>query len=114
MVSVMPQEFDPQLTARFAQAERPLPDADFLAGVLAKIAARRRARRMRQWLLASVVFILLIRVAPAILAATAELIGKPGGLPLEPQLIVSPAGWAISMAIGIAVVLRCTPWLRRR
>jgi hypothetical protein len=115
MVNVMPQELDPELSALFAAANQPRAEAEFHAAVLRKIAAEQRSRLIRHCVLAAVALIALLYAMPAILSATALAIGRLNELPApDASVLVSPSGWAVSMALGLAVLLRFTPLLRRR
>jgi hypothetical protein len=81
-VTHMSNETDDRLLALFAEAHETLPSAEFMQSFLA-------------WIM------------PRVLATTAAVVhvvgeqSRPYG-----ALIISPAGWAVSMLIGFLVLLR--------
>lgn len=110
----MSNEIDETLVALFARAHETLPSAEFMQSFLTRMQRARRRRSMRRTALAVVLAILAAWVMPSVLSTTAAVVRAVGersqsyGL-----LIISPAGWAVSMLIGLLLLLR-TGALRRR
>jgi hypothetical protein len=113
-VTRMSNEIDDRLLALFAEARETLPDAEFLQSFLARMERARRRQRLRR--IAAVVLLGLLAawVTPSILATTAAVAQAVGEQSRSyGALVISPAGWGISMLIGFIVLLR-TGALRRR
>jgi hypothetical protein len=106
----MMNELDPDLTRLFAQARAPLADDVFMAGLLLKMERARRARMRRQVLaIAAVAVVVLPNLGP-VLEGTAAVVRLVGDIPPAfADLLITPWGWAVSMLVGIAVVLRARP-----
>jgi hypothetical protein len=106
----MMNELDPDLTRLFAQARAPLADDVFMAGLLLKMERARRARMRRQVLaIAAVAVVVLLNLGP-VLEGTAAVVRLVGDVPPAfADLLITPWGWAVSMLVGIAVVLRARP-----
>jgi hypothetical protein len=106
----MMNELDPDLTRLFAQARAPLADDVFMAGLLLKMERARRARMRRQVLaIAAVAVVVLLNLGP-VLEGTAAVVRLVGDIPPAfADLLITPWGWAVSMLVGIAVVLRARP-----
>ncbi|HEY2466000.1 MAG TPA: hypothetical protein VGI32_18215 [Steroidobacteraceae bacterium] len=110
----MSNEIDERLLALFAGAQETLPGAEFMQSFLARMQRARRRQSMRRIALAVALGALAAWIMPSVLATTATVVhvvgeqSRPYG-----ALIISPAGWAISMLIGFLVLLR-TGALRRR
>jgi hypothetical protein len=110
----MSNEIDDTLVALFAKAHETLPSAEFMQSFLTRMERARRWQSMRRIALAVVLAILGAWIMPAVLSTTAAVVRAVGersqsyGL-----LIISPAGWAVSMLIGFLLLLR-TGALRRR
>jgi len=101
---------DPELLRAFAQAREPLADASFMAAVLMKIDRARRTRLRREALViaAFVAFgVLNWRLVWEGTAAAVSFVGDFS--PAYATWLVSPAGWAVSMLVGVCVVLRSRP-----
>ena len=105
MVAVMINDLDPDLTRLFAQAREPLVDDLFMANLLLKIERARRARMWRQIL--AIVVSLNIRLVLEKTAAAVRLVGDLS--PAYADMLITPWGWAVSMVVGIWVVLRTRP-----
>jgi len=107
MVAAMINELDPDLTRLFAQARAPLAGDVFMAGVLLNMERARRARMRRQVLaVAAVAVVVLLNLGP-VLEDTAAVVRLVGDIPpASADLLITPWGWAVSMLVGIAVVLR--------
>jgi len=106
----MVDELDPELTRAFAQAREPLTDAPFVANLLLRI---ERARRIRLWgqilAVAAVVLVVSLNLR-LVLEGTAAAVRLAGDLsPTNMQWLVTPGGWAVSMLIGVWIVLRTRP-----
>jgi hypothetical protein len=110
MVTAMINDLDPDLARLFAQAREPLADDSFTANLLLKI---ERARRARLWcqilaIAAAVVVVSLnMRLVLEKTAAAMRLIGDFS--PAYAEMLITPWGWAVSMIVGIWVVLRTRP-----
>lgn len=103
-------ELDPEVSRLFAQAHEPLAEREFLAALLMKI---ERARRIRLWcrilMIVAVAIIASVNM-PLVLEKTASVARSVGDISSTyAELLVTSAGWAISMFIGICVVLRARP-----
>jgi hypothetical protein len=117
----MSNEIDDRLLDLFAEAHETLPSAEFLQTFLLRMEQARRVQSMRRMALAVVLSVLAAWITPSVLAATASAVQAAGhvldavGGQSQPYgaLIISPAGWAVSMLIGFLVLLR-TSALRRR
>ena len=114
MVTRMTDEMDEKLLARFARAQERLPDAEFMQTLLARMQRARRGRSMRRIVMAVVLMILAAWIMPSVLDSTAAVVRVVADqAPSIGALIISPLGWAVSMLIGFAVLLRAGA-LRRR
>jgi hypothetical protein len=113
-VTHMSNETDDRLLALFAEAHETLPSAEFMQSFLARMERARRLQSMLRIALVVVLGVLAAWIMPRVLATTAAVVhvvgeqSRPYG-----ALIISPAGWAVSMLIGFLVLLR-TGALRRR
>jgi len=110
MVAVMINDLDPDLTRLFAQAREPLVDDLFMANLLLKIERARRARMWRQILaIVAVAIVVSLNIRP-VLEKTAAAVRLVGDLsPAYADMLITPWGWAVSMVVGIWVVLRTRP-----
>jgi len=110
MVTDMFNEGDPELAKIFAQAREPLAADLFLASLLLKI---ERKRRLRMWLQIFTVAAVLGLAAlnmPLILERTAAAARFAGNFSQgSTELLITPWGWAVSMLIGVWVLLRTRP-----
>ncbi len=110
MVAVMINDLDPDLTRLFAQAREPLVDDLFMANLLLKIERARRARMWRQILAIVAVAIVVSLNIRLVLEKTAAAVRLVGDLsPAYADMLITPWGWAVSMVVGIWVVLRTRP-----
>jgi hypothetical protein len=113
-VTHMSNETDDRLLALFAEAHETLPSAEFMQSFLARMERARRLQSMLRIALVVVLGVLAAWIMPRVLATTAAVVhvvgeqSRPYG-----ALIISPAGWAVSVRIGFLVLLR-TGALRRR
>ena len=106
----MNDELDPDLTRLFAQAREPLADGPFMANLLLKIERARRARMWRQILAIAAVAVIVALNMRRVLEATAGAVRFVGDFsPTYTQVLISPWGWAVSMVVGVWVVLRTRP-----
>ena len=110
----MSNEIDETLLALFAKAHETLPSAEFMQSFLTRMERVRRRQSMRRIALAVVLAILAAWIMPSVLSTTAS-VAHAVGERYQPYgvLIISPAGWTVSMLIGLLVLLR-TGALRRR
>jgi hypothetical protein len=110
MGPAMTNELDPDLTRLFAQTREPLADDLFTANLLLKIERARRVRLWRQILaIVAVAVVVSLNIRPVLekTAAAVRLVGDFS--PAYADLLITPWGWAISMLVGIWVVLRTRP-----
>ncbi len=106
----MINDLDPDLTRLFAQAREPLVDDLFMANLLLKIERARRARMWRQILAIVAVAIVVSLNIRLVLEKTAAAVRLVGDLsPAYADMLITPWGWAVSMVVGIWVVLRTRP-----
>jgi hypothetical protein len=114
MVTRMSDEIDDRLLALFAQARETLPSAEFMQSFLAGMQRARRLHSMRRIAAVVVLCILAAWLMPSVLATTAAVVHIAAERSQSyGALIISPAGWGVSMLIGFLVLLR-TGALRRR
>lgn len=97
---------DPRLQALFARADEPLDDADFTAGVSARIGGRIRRARLLRILVAVAVIFIAAMAAPALQALASGL----GGLLTLPIIrfdnaLIAQALLPINNAGGLLAVL---------
>jgi hypothetical protein len=110
MVTAMFNELDPDLTRLFAQAREPLAEEQFMANLLLKIERARRARMWRRILAVAAVAVIVslnMRLVLETTAAAVRLIGDFSRAYTE--MLITPWGWAVSMLVGIWVILRTRP-----
>jgi hypothetical protein len=106
----MSDELDPALLQLFAQKRARLPDREFLSTLLANIERRQRAAWRRQAAVIAGVLLILGWQVPNLLRATAEAAQFLSAQTADyAPLILSPWGWAVSMLVGLGVILRMTP-----
>jgi hypothetical protein len=110
MVTAMSNELDPDLARAFAQAREPLADDSFMANLLLKIQRARRARLWRQILAIAAVAVVVSLNMRLVLEKTAAAVRLVGDFsPTYAEMLITPWGWAVSMLVGIWVVLRTRP-----
>jgi hypothetical protein len=110
MVANMIDELDPDLARLFAQPREPFAEDVFMAKLLATIERARRTRlRLQICAIAAVVVIVLINWRPAVDAAAAVVRFVGDWSPTYTEALVTPLGWAVSMLVGLWVVLRARP-----
>ena len=121
-VTRMANEIDDRLLDLFAEAHETLPSAEFMQTFLARMERARRVQSMRRMALIAVLGVLAAWIMPSVLASTASAVQAAQHVVVDAvgeqsqpyaALIISPAGWAVSMLIGFLVLLR-TGALRRR
>jgi hypothetical protein len=113
-VTRMSNEIDGDLSDLFAEAHETLPSADFMQAFLARMERARRLQSIRRSALIVVLVACAAWIMPALLAATAAVVHAVGEQSRSyGALVISPAGWGVSMLIGF-LVLRRTGALRRR
>jgi multisubunit Na+/H+ antiporter MnhB subunit len=114
MVARMSNEIDDRLLTLFAEARETLPYAEFMQSFLARMERARRWQRLRRIAVVVLLGALVAWITPSILATTAAVAHAVGEQSRSyGALVISPAGWAVSMLIGFLVLLR-TGALRRR
>jgi hypothetical protein len=118
----MANEIDDRLLDLFSEARETLPSAEFMQTFLARMERARRVQSMRRMALIAVLGVLAAWIMPSVLASTASAVQAAQHVVVDAvgeqsqpyaALIISPAGWAVSMLIGFLVLLR-TGALRRR
>jgi hypothetical protein len=110
MVAVVIDDLDPDLTRLFAQAREPLADDLFMANLMLKIERARRVRMWRQILAIVAVAVVVSFNMRQVLEKTAAAVRLVGDLsPAYADMLITPWGWAVSMLVGIWVVLRTRP-----
>jgi hypothetical protein len=110
----MSDEIDNRLLALFAEAHESLPSAEFMQSFLARMHRARRRLYTRHIALGLLLAVVAAWIMPWMLtttAAVAHVVGEQSRA--YSALIISPAGWAVSMLIGFLVLLR-TGAVRRR
>lgn len=114
MVTRMSDEIDDRLLALFAEARETLPSAEFMLSFAAKVQRARRLQSMRRIAVVVILGVLAAWLMPSVLAITAGVVHAAAERSQSyGPLIISPAGWGVSMLIGFLVLLR-TGALRRR
>lgn len=107
-------EIDGRLLAKFAEAQESLPSLEFMQRFLTRIERARRRRSLQRIALAVVLADLAAWIMPSVLGTTAAAMHIVGEQSRSyGALVVSPAGWGVSMLIGFLVLLRSGA-LRRR
>ena len=110
----MSEETDAQLSGVFARSREVLPGAEFMKTFLTRMEHARRMRTLRRAALLALAAILAAWVMPSVLQSTATAVHVAGEYSnSHAALIISPAGWAVSTLIALAVLVR-TGALRRR
>ena len=110
MVNAVLDDNDPELLRAFGEVREPLADDAFMASVLMKIERARRVRLRRLALViaaAAALGVLNGRLLWEVTAAAVRFVGDFS--PTYTPWMVTPAGWAVSMLIGVFVVLRSRP-----
>ena len=107
-------EIDERLLVLFAEAHETLSSAEFMQSLLARMERARRRQNMRRIVLCVAIGIIAAWITPSVLATTAAMM-HAGAEQWRRYgaLVISPAGWGVSMLIGFLVLLR-TGALRRR
>ena len=106
----MSDELDPLILGAFAQADEPPGGDEFLANLLQKI---ERSRRVRKWAWGGAAVALVVVAAlnmQLMLQMTAAAVRFVGDFsPTDMQVLISPAGWAVSMLVGGGVLFLMRP-----
>lgn len=106
----MSDELDPQLLRAFAEAEEPPAGDEFLVSLLRKIERTRRARLWGWGGAAAALVVVAGLNMRLMLEATAAAVRFVGDFsPADMQVLISPAGWAVSMLVGGAVLFLMRP-----
>lgn len=106
----MSDELDPLILGVFAQADEPPGGDEFLANLLQKIERTRRARRWGWGGAAAALVLVTALNMPWMLRMTAAAVRFAGDFsPADMQLLISPAGWAVSMLVGGGVLFLMRP-----
>jgi hypothetical protein len=107
-------EPDPKVLALFAKKHEPLPSAEFLETFFARMDRARRMRTLGRIAVTILAVFAAAWIMPSVLDHTALVVRAVSEQATSyAPLVVSPWGWAASMLIGLAVILR-TGALRRR
>jgi hypothetical protein len=108
----MPDELDPMLLRLFEDRRQSLPDEAFVTTLLRRIERRQRAAAVRQAAIIAAALLLIAWLLPGLLRATAAVVQSIGAQTESyASLLLSPLGWAASMLVGLAVILRLVPRL---
>lgn len=106
----MSNEPDTGLTRLFAHAREPLAEDSFTVHLLLKIERARRARMRRRILAIAAVAVIVLLDMRLVLERTAAVVRFAGDhSPAHVDMLITPWGWAVSMLIGLWVVLRTRP-----
>ena len=101
--SAVSDDFDPFLKNIFDKAERPLENQAFMRELLADLTRVQRGRTRRRMAFAVAAVVVALLVMPAVLEQTAAFV-RVGMSWMES--IPAPVYWAVSMLIGIWVMVR--------
>lgn len=113
MVTHMHDDPDQRLLGLFAHARETLPHEDFMRRIHQRLGHARRLRTLRGSVVISILAVIGMWMAPAVLEKTAAVVHALGAQSSAyGGFIISPWGWAVSMLIGLAVLVR-TGALRR-
>jgi hypothetical protein len=114
MVTPMSEELDPKLLALFADTHEPHHSAEFAAAFLTRMERARRKRTTSRIAMTVIAIFAGAWVMPSVLDQSAVVVRAIGEHSMSyTPLLISPWGWAVSMLIGLAVIIR-TGGLRRR
>jgi hypothetical protein len=106
----MNNELDPSVARLFAQARAPLDGDPFMANLVLKIERARRARLGRQIFAVVAVVVIVSLNMGMVLEKTAAAVRFVGEFsPTYTEMLITPWGWAVSMLVGVWVVLRTRP-----
>jgi uncharacterized protein with PQ loop repeat len=109
----MSDELDPTLLRLFKERRESLPDEEFLVTLLGRIQQRQRVAAVRLAAIIAAALLCMVWLVPGLLRATAAIVQSIGArTDTYASLPLSPMGWAVSMLVGLAVILRTMP--RRR
>lgn len=109
----MSDELDPMLVRLFELRRESLPDEAFLMTLLGRIQQRQRAAAVRQTVVMAAALLFIGWLLPGLLRATGAVVQSIGAQSeAYASLLLSPLGWAVSMLLGLAVILRLVPWRR--
>jgi hypothetical protein len=107
---LMVDESDADLMRVFAEAREPLRDEEFVRKLMLHIERSRRAQGWRRLLGLAVVAAVVSINLRWILGTTATVVRAVGDYsPAYSAWMISPGGWAVSLALGAWVVLRYRP-----
>jgi hypothetical protein len=106
----MSDELDPLILEAFAQPDEPPGGDEFLVNLLQKIERTRRARRWGWGVAAAALVLGAALNMPLMLEVTAAAVRFVGDFsPADMQVLISPAGWAVSMLVGGGVLFLMRP-----
>jgi hypothetical protein len=106
----MPDELDPLLLELFEAKRVPLNDREFIAAMLARMERQRRVASRWRVALAIGLGSVLAWQLPELLRATAAAVQTMSAhSQAYAPLVTSPLGWALSMLVGLAVMLKIMP-----
>jgi hypothetical protein len=106
----MSDELDPHILKTFAHAGEPPGGDEFMASVLQRIERTRRARRWIWGVAAAALAVVAALNMRLMLEVTAAAVRFAGDFsPADMQMLISPAGWAVSMLVGGAVLFLMRP-----
>jgi hypothetical protein len=103
----MLDELDPTLLAAFAQAQTPMQETEFLSRVIERIERRQRRALVERSAMVIAAVALMGFAAPSILETTADAMSFITERSSDySSLLLSPAGWVVSLLVGFVVVHR--------
>ena len=106
----MIDESDTDIARLFAEAREPLRDEEFVRELMLQIERSRRAQWRRRLMGLAVVAVVVSMDLRWILGTTATVVRAVGDYsPAYSAWMISPGGWAASLALGTWVVLRYRP-----
>ena len=106
----MSDELDPMLLRLFEGRRESLTDQEFLVALLARIQHRQRAAAARRAVVIAAALLLIVWLLPGLLRVTATVLQSISAqMETYTSLPLSPIGWAVSMLVGFAVILRAMP-----
>jgi hypothetical protein len=107
---LMVDESDTDLARLFADAREPLRDEEFVRKLMLQIERSRRAQWWRRSMGLAVAAIVVSMNLRWVLGTTATVVRAVGDYsPAYSAWMISPGGWAVSVGLGMWVVLRYRP-----
>jgi hypothetical protein len=106
-------EIDHRLRRLFVETQSEPGDDAFVAAVASRVAWDRRLRTALLVCAAAALSVAVIALAPFVVAAGNALAAWPAQA-IAPfgTFVLSPVGWALSIALGILAIVRAGGWVR--